>query len=820
MDGTNLLRVEQISSNKKSLEWMSGEIKCTNPIYSNDNSTVLTNGENLARYIHNHNKQHHQASQCIPLSGTDQIQQNEILCEKMPSPSSNWETTDDIDSDEEPIRNLFAKESDILNENVEEEFENEELIDENSSDEETKILNTKNPELQDFKSRKAEERVLLAEDKAAFDEDIEARALTRLKFLLEKTTLYSNFLSQNLRLPPSSHSIIPNGEVSSLPESTGKHKLATRDGLDKSENTSDHSKAKHTNHNGNRMKRQKADTNSACLLAQGKDILRENYSNVSSSTEFKQPVLITGGKLRAYQLQGVEWLVSLYENGLNGILADEMGLGKTIQCIALFSHLIYMGVSGPFLVVAPLSTLSNWIREFQRWTPSIPVLLYHGTKAEREILRKTKLVRTKKNSFPVIVTSYQIVMKDRKYLQKYSWKYIVIDEGHRIKNLNCKLLRELKSYQSANRLLLTGTPLQNNLKELWSMLNFLLPDVFDDLESFQSWFDFTSIGDKEGDRNIIAREEQNQIIAKLHQILRPFLLRRVKTDVEIELPRKQERIISTPLSPLQATFYRAILNKSLPSLLTEEAKRRMRNTGSSLQNLLMQLRKCCNHPFLFEWPVDSQGRDIIDRSLVTASGKMQVLDRMLPRLKKEGHKVLIFSQMTKLLDIIEDYMVLQQYKYCRIDGSTLQPDRERHIQTFNNDTQCFCFLLSTRAGGLGINLTAADTVIFYDNDWNPQMDLQAQDRCHRIGQTKPVHVYRFASANSIESRILERQASKMKLDRIVIQKGNFMGVQSRSSINKISELEELLNAETPSIAGNIVELTDQMLFDWDDSNSF
>lgn len=276
---------------------------------------------------------------------------------------------------------------------------------------------------------------------------------------------------------------------------------------------------------------------------------KTDESKIKPTISARQPALVTGGVLRDYQLAGVEWLISLWENGLNGILADEMGLGKTLQTISFIAHLKSMKVAGPYLIVAPLSTLANWVNEFKRFTPTINVLLYHGTKEERQHMINRKMSKKKETSFefPVIVTSYEIVMNDRKYLQRYNWKYIVVDEGHRIKNMNCRLIRELKSYASANRLLLTGTPLQNNLAELWSLLNFLLPDIFDDLDMFQSWqverkkglisilihffrFDFSDINNKSGQDRIIKEEEEDKIVTSLHTILKPFLLRRLKTD--------------------------------------------------------------------------------------------------------------------------------------------------------------------------------------------------------------------------------------------------------------------------------------------------
>ncbi|XP_041482494.1 lymphoid-specific helicase-like isoform X1 [Lytechinus variegatus] len=566
-----------------------------------------------------------------------------------------------------------------------------------------------------------------------------------------------------------------------------------------------------------------------------------------------QPVLFSGGVLRKYQLDGMEWLKVLYENGVNGILGDEMGLGKTIQCIALFAYVIEMGVPGPFLVCAPLSTLPNWVSEFQRFTPKIPVLLYHGTKDERT--KKRKQIRKKigeHQSHPIVITSYEIVMNDRTHLQGLQWKYVIVDEGHRIKNLNCRLIKELKMYQTANRLLLTGTPLQNNLAELWSMLNFLLPEVFDDLNTFQSWFDFSTLSKEGGDEAIIAQEREQHVISMLHQILTPFLLRRLKADVDLMIPPKKELLVHAPLTKHQEEFYKYTLDKTIMDRIQERdeptptpieltpsgrPKRRAKNVNYAimmesgkkekekkskqrinfekeeneiiqwvemiekqlekeekvtkakkaessvvnikLQNVMMQLRKCCNHPYLLEYPlIEATGEYRVDEELVTSCGKMMVVDRLLPALKERGHKVLIFSQMTTMMDILEDYCHLRSYQYCRLDGSTSIEDRQARMKEFNTDPDVFLFLLSTRAGGLGINLTAADTVIIYDSDWNPQSDLQAQDRCHRIGQTKPVIIYRLVTANTIDQKVVERAAAKRKLEKMVIHQGKFKGGKS------------------------------------------
>ena len=609
----------------------------------------------------------------------------------------------------------------------------------------------------------------------------------------------------------------------------------------------------------------------------------------------KQPDSVTGGYMRTYQLEGLDWLTSLYENGLNGILADEMGLGKTIQTIAFLAFLRERGIHGPFLIAAPLSTTSNWVAEFKKWTPNIPVVLYHGSKQEREELRRKKLRNPGSPDFPVICTSYEICMNDRKHLAHYGWKFIIIDEGHRIKNLNCRLIRELQSYQSANRLLITGTPLQNNLTELWSLLHFLMPSIFDKLETFESWFDFSALKEKNGYEQILSEDRKKNLVASLHAILKPFLLRRVKADVETALPKKREYVLYAPLTQTQRELYQEILegngrayleNKMVESLSgtatpnstrsmsvkrkhaddtstpnksakssrastpavtngsagrsrkakknqayeelsdakffkkleeapsspveetieseeeeeTERAKTlaiAKREIGQKkLQNPVMQLRQCCNSPHNFYYPFELDDNTPVDETLITESGKMLLLDRLLPELLRKGHKVLIFSQFKTQLDLLETYCSeLRSWPICRIDGSVAQSDRQDQILAFNEpESDTNVFLLSTRAGGQGINLAAADTVLLFDSDWNPQQDLQAQDRAHRIGQNRPVIVYRFATKGTVEQMLLEKADSKRRLEKLVIQKGRFRNVRSEIG-DDFGELQKLLSRD-------------------------
>ena len=480
--------------------------------------------------------------------------------------------------------------------------------------------------------------------------------------------------------------------------------------------------------------------------------------------------------------------------------------GKTIQIISLIAQLRANNTPGPFIIAGPLATLPNWMNEFKKWLPSCPVVLYHGSKAERAEIREKhlSLSKSKNMSFPVVITSFEICMVDRPHLERYTWQYMILDEGHRIKNRNCKLVRELKQIRTISRLLLTGTPIQNTLEELWSLLNFCSPQIFDDLEVFQSWFGFQNIGSENNTvDDIVATEQQQRVVTKLHDILRPFLLRRMKTDVLLKMPPKIEVAVYCSMSRLQKEYSLHIHNRSLRDTLIAMNIEGAKEAG--LLNPTMQLRKAANHPFLFGEPKDEHGRylgEVNPRLLVLASGKLRVLDRMLQRLKKNGHKVLIFSQMTEMLNILEDYLCSQKWQYCRLDGSTKMADRQEAIDNYQKDPNLFVFLLSTRAGGLGINLTAADTVILLDSDWNPHADSQAQDRCHRIGQQRPVVTYRLLTAGSVEIEMIEKQISKKKLERMTIHGGDYRkaGQRQEGSHLTLALLRQLLEDDVKNLA--------------------
>ncbi|KAM0232695.1 hypothetical protein ACHAP5_010642 [Fusarium lateritium] len=483
------------------------------------------------------------------------------------------------------------------------------------------------------------------------------------------------------------------------------------------------------------------------------ELLKDEKHGGSAETVFRESPAFVHGTMRDYQVAGLNWLISLHENGISGILADEMGLGKTLQTISFLGYLRHiLDITGPHLVIVPKSTLDNWKREFARWTPEVDVLVLQGAKDERQNLINERLVDEK---FDVCITSYEMVLREKSHLKKFAWEYIIIDEAHRIKNEESSLSQVIRLFSSRNRLLITGTPLQNNLHELWALLNFLLPDVFGDAEAFDQWFSGQD-------------RDQDTVVQQLHRVLRPFLLRRVKSDVEKSLLPKKEVNVYLGMSEMQVKWYQKILEKDIDAVNGAGGKR---ESKTRLLNIVMQLRKCCNHPYLFEG-AEPGPPYTTDEHLVYNAGKMAVLDKLLKRLQKQGSRVLIFSQMSRLLDILEDYCVFREYKYCRIDGGTAHEDRIAAIDEYNKPgSEKFVFLLTTRAGGLGINLTTADIVVLYDSDWNPQADLQAMDRAHRIGQTKQVVVYRFVTENAIEEKVLERAAQKLRLDQLVIQQG-------------------------------------------------
>ncbi|XP_054738222.1 chromatin-remodeling complex ATPase chain Iswi [Anastrepha obliqua] len=593
-----------------------------------------------------------------------------------------------------------------------------------------------------------------AEKEVDFDNKIETDRGKRFDFLLKQTEIFTHFMTNSSKSPTK-----PKGRPKK-----NKDKEKEKDG------NADHR---------HRKTEQEEDEELLAEDTQSKELFRFESS----------PSYIKNGEMRDYQVRGLNWMISLYENGINGILADEMGLGKTLQTISLLGYLKHFkNQAGPHIVVVPKSTLQNWVNEFKKWCPSLRAVCLIGDQDARNTFIRDILLP---GEWDVCVTSYEMCIREKSVFKKFNWRYMVIDEAHRIKNEKSKLSEILREFKTANRLLITGTPLQNNLHELWALLNFLLPDVFNSSEDFDEWFNTnTCLGD-------------DALITRLHAVLKPFLLRRLKAEVERRLKPKKEIKIFVGLSKMQREWYTKVLMKDIDVVNGAGKLEKMR-----LQNILMQLRKCTNHPYLFDG-AEPGPPYTTDTHLVYNSGKMVILDKLLPKLQAQGSRVLIFSQMTRMLDILEDYCLWRNYQYCRLDGQTPHEDRNRQIQEYNADNSSkFIFMLSTRAGGLGINLATADVVIIYDSDWNPQMDLQAMDRAHRIGQKKQVRVFRFITENTVEEKIVERAEVKLRLDKMVIQQGRLVDNRS-AQLNKDEMLNIIRFGANHVFASKDSELTDE-----------
>ncbi|KAK1425168.1 hypothetical protein QVD17_20514 [Tagetes erecta] len=526
-----------------------------------------------------------------------------------------------------------------------------------------------------------------------------------------------------------------------------------------------------------------------------------------SERVIRQPSMLRKGTLRDYQLVGLQWMLSLYNNKLNGILADEMGLGKTVQVMALIAYLMeFKSNYGPHLIIVPNAVLVNWKSELHSWLPNVSCIYYVGNKDQRSKLF-TQEVRNMK--FNVLVTTYEFIMFDKSKLSRLDWKYIVIDEAQRMKDRDSVLARDLDKYRCQRRLLLTGTPLQNDLKELWSLLNLLLPDVFDNRKVFHDWFSqpFQKEGTHNAEDDWLETEKKVIIIHRLHQILEPFMLRRRVEDVEGSLPPKISIILKCKMSAIQGVVYDWIKATGTIRIDPEEEKRKVQKssmyqskTFKPLKNKIVELRKTCNHPLL-SYPFFN---DLSKEFLVRSCGKLWVLDRILIKLQRTGHRVLLFSTMTKLLDILEEYLQWRRLVYRRIDGTTSLEDRESAIVDFNSpDTDCFIFLLSIRAAGRGLNLQTADTVIIYDPDPNPKNEEQAVARAHRIGQTREVKViYLEAVVDNVSSHQKEdnfRNRGSVESDDDLAGKDRYVGsIESliRNNIQqyKIDMADEVINA--------------------------
>lgn len=526
------------------------------------------------------------------------------------------------------------------------------------------------------------------------------------------------------------------------------------------------------------------------------------YEMISNDTQWKND-----NKLRSYQIEAVNWLFFNWCNGRNSLLADEMGLGKTIDAVCFFEVLRRrLNINGPFLVVAPLSTLQNWNNEIQAWT-DFQSLIFFGDEKSRSRLKKYCIFGEPGYTFlDVIVVSYETMSIEFPFLNEFEFPTIVFDEAHRMKNPTTNYTQKGSLLKSYNTILMTGTPIQNNITELWSMLHLLSPTQFTDMDGFVRAFSST---------------KDTTTVSLLQDLLKPFILRRTKSSVEIELAPKDEILIEVELTQIQMTLYQLVFDDNREMLVS------MTKGAIQLRNVMMELRKICNHPYLVpnfeelcvnnymeQKNIGIKTEGVENEALVFSSGKMILLDKLLPKLKENKSKVLIFSQMTAVLDVLEDYITYKQYKYERLDGSVSFNNRTKSIQRFTNDEDIFIFLLCTKAGGLGINLTAADTVIIFDSDWNPQNDIQAQSRCHRIGQNKEVKVYRLITKGTYEAEMYERASLKLGLSYalldapaddktteeldIILKKGAYFAFKGDTDIDNFCEedIDQILEKRT------------------------
>lgn len=529
-------------------------------------------------------------------------------------------------------------------------------------------------------------------------------------------------------------------------------------------------------------------------------------SNDEGHLKEQPPMLNPNMKLAPYQLLGLNWLILLHQQNVNGILADEMGLGKTVQAVAFLTYLISEGDKGPHLIVVPSSTLDNWVRELNTWWPTVRLLIYHGSQEERRSIRM-KIIMGRENHFNALITTYSMIAghsDDRVLFRKVKFHYVVFDEAHMLKNMETQRYQSLMKIKAKRRLLLTGTPLQNNLVELMSLLVFVMPNMFDNkVDHLKSMFSSVSKDTSEEGRGVFEKERVDQ--AK--RIMKPFVLRRLKREVLHELPKKTDEIMYCSLSLSQRELYDNLVFK-LSQQLRDTKEKAISNTSGI--GMMMQLRKLANHPLLMRYYYDDNKlRKMAELMLrepshsdaneefvfedmqvmsdfelhklcktyqslssyalgpqhIIDSGKFMKLSQILTEMKAKGFRILLFSQFVMVLDIIEEYMNIKEHRYLRLDGSTPVNERQDLIDEFSNDSSIFVFLLSTRAGGLGINLTAANVVILHDIDFNPYNDKQAEDRCHRIGQTRDVEIIRLISKDTIEEGILQAAQRKLKLEK-------------------------------------------------------
>ncbi|PCH33925.1 hypothetical protein WOLCODRAFT_130070 [Wolfiporia cocos MD-104 SS10] len=490
-------------------------------------------------------------------------------------------------------------------------------------------------------------------------------------------------------------------------------------------------------------------------------------------TNTQQPALgqASNLKLMSFQVEGVNWLCNNWWNNQHCILADEMGLGKTVQIACFVGYVAKAYNVRPALIVVPNSTISNWVREFERWAPNLRVVPFYGEAKAREIIKRYEMFHEEVKSgttgakYDVVVTTYEMITNPKEFTPVFKktsrWEILVVDEGQRLKSDESIIFKKLKELNTDLRVIMTGTPLNNNIRELFALMNFLDPGEWQDLDALSKQYE----------------ELSEESVKELHQKLKPYFLRRIKSEV-LQLPPKNEVIVPVSMAPLQKEVYRSILSQNL-NILRNLVAGSMGATvnaaisKSNMNNILMQLRKCLQHPYLVSDKIEPKGLSPIEThaKLIDASAKLGLLRMLLTKLRERGHRVLLFSQFSIALDIIEDFLNGEGIKYLRLDGTTKQADRQKDMDAFNEPgSDIFIYLLTTRAGGVGINLWTADTVIIFDPDFNPHQDLQAIARAHRFGQKKTCLVFKLMVKGSAEDKIMQTGKKKLVLDHLIVQK--------------------------------------------------
>lgn len=526
-----------------------------------------------------------------------------------------------------------------------------------------------------------------------------------------------------------------------------------------------------------------------------------------SDTEFEEGFKVPGflfKKLFKYQQTGVRWLWELHCQQAGGILGDEMGLGKTIQIIAFLAGLSYSKIRtrgsnyryqglGPTVIVCPATVMHQWVKEFHTWWPPFRVAILHETGSYTN--KKVKLIREIASCHGILITSYSYIRLMQDNIHSYDWHYVILDEGHKIRNPNAAVTLACKQFRTPHRIILSGSPMQNNLKELWSLFDFVFPGKLGTLPVFMEQFSVPITMGGYSNASPVQVKTAYKCACVLRDAINPYLLRRMKADVKmsLSLPDKNEQVLFCRLTDEQRQVYQNFIDsKEVYQIL---------NGDMQVFSGLVALRKICNHPDLF-----SGGPKILkcvpDADLEEAdqfgywkrSGKMIVVESLLKIWHKQGHRVLFFTQSRQMLQILEVFLRDRNYSYLRMDGTTTIASRQPLITRYNEDKSIFIFLLTTRVGGIGVNLTGADRVIIYDPDWNPSTDTQARERAWRIGQKKQVTVYRLLTAGTIEEKIYHRQIFKQFLTNRVLKD------PKQRRFFKSNDLYELFTLSSPDVS--------------------